>query len=169
MAAGRVATRAPARVVGCHADRILVEDGAADGVEATVTQEDGSTTTLTVEAPTVVVACGSVESPALLLRSGIGGPAVGKHLRLHPAYVVAGIYDEPIEGWRGQIQSLVSDHFAELEDGYGFLIEATGCFPGLWAPPTRGRTARATRSSCRRSAGRRRSSPWRATTARARS
>ena len=43
----------------------------------------------------MVVACGSIESPALLLRSGIGGPAAGKHLRLHPAFVVMGIYDEP--------------------------------------------------------------------------
>ena len=42
-----------------------------------------------------------------------------------------GIYDEPVEGWRGQIQSLVSDAYADLEDGYGFLIEATGMFPGL--------------------------------------
>ncbi len=95
-----------------------------------MTHADGSTTALTVEAPTVVVACGSIESPALLLRSGIGGPAVGKNLRLHPAYVVMGIYDEPVEGWRGQIQSLVSDAFADLEDGFGFLIEATGMFPG---------------------------------------
>ena len=71
-------------VVGARAERILVEDGRATGVQATVTHADGSTTTLTVEAPTVVVACGSVESPALLLRSGIGGPAAGKHLRLHP-------------------------------------------------------------------------------------
>ena len=53
--------------------------------------------TFTVTAPTVVVACGSVESPALLLRSGIGGPAVGKNLRLHPAFAVMGIYDEPID------------------------------------------------------------------------
>ena len=97
-------------------------------------------------APTVVVACGSVESPALLLRCGIGGPAVGKHLRLHPAYVVMGAYDEPVEGWRGQIQSLVSDDFADLEDGCGFLIEATGMFPGLSARPARGRTASTTRS-----------------------
>jgi choline dehydrogenase-like flavoprotein len=80
-----------------------------------------------------VVACGGVESPALLLRSEIGGPAVGKYLRLHPAYAVNGIYDDPVEGWRGQVQSLVSDSFAGLEDGYGFLIEATGIFPGLWS------------------------------------
>jgi choline dehydrogenase-like flavoprotein len=118
-------------VVGCHADRILVEDGRCAGVEATVTHADGSTTALTVNAPTVVVACGSVESPGLLLRSGIGGPAVGQHLRLHPAYLMPGIYDEPVEGWRGQIQSLVSDVYADLEDGYGFLFEATSMHPGI--------------------------------------
>ncbi len=118
-------------VPGCHADRIVAEDGQAKGVEATVTHADGSTTALTVEAPTVVVACGSIESPALLLRSGIGGPAVGKNLRLHPAFVVMGVYDEPVEGWRGQIQSALSDHFFDIEDGCGFLIEATGMFPAL--------------------------------------
>ena len=118
-------------VPGCHADRILTEDGRATGVEATVTHGDGSTTALTVEAPTVVVAAGSIESPALLLRSGLGGPAAGKHLRLHPAFVVMGVYDEPVEGWRGQVQSALSDHFFDVEDGCGFLIEATGLFPAL--------------------------------------
>jgi choline dehydrogenase-like flavoprotein len=118
-------------VVGCRTERVLVEDGRATGVAALVTREDGYTTRLTVAAPDVVVACGSVESPALLLRSGIGGQAVGKNLRLHPAYVVMGVYDEPIEGWSGQIQSLVSDHFQSLEGDHGFLVEATGMFPGL--------------------------------------
>src|SRR5207249_4239100 len=66
---------------------------------------------LVVEAPTVVVACGGIESPALLLRSGIGGPAAGKHLHLHPATVVEGFYEEPIDGWSGQIQSALSDAF----------------------------------------------------------
>ena len=126
------ASDAGARAIpGCRAERIVVEDGRAAGVEAAVAHEDGSTTTLTVRAPTVVVACGSIESPALLLRSGIGGPAVGRHLRVHPAYVVIGAYDEPIEGWRGQIQSLVSDRFAEVEDGFGFLFEATTMHPGM--------------------------------------
>nr|MBA2792918.1 FAD-dependent oxidoreductase [Thermoleophilaceae bacterium] len=118
-------------VVGCQAEKILVEDGAATGVQASVTHADGSITGLTVESACVVVACGAIESPALLLRSGIGGPAVGKNLRLHPAYVVMGVYDEPIEGWSGQIQSLVSDAYEGLEGEYGFLIEATGMYPGL--------------------------------------
>lgn len=120
-------------IVGCHADRILVEDGSATGVQATVTHADGSTTQLTIEAPTVVVACGSIESPALLLRSGIGGPAAGKHLRLHPAAIVNGIYEEPIEAWIGQIQSELSDHFARCDGEHGFLIESIGAMPSVHA------------------------------------
>jgi choline dehydrogenase-like flavoprotein len=120
-------------VVGAQADRILVEDGRATGVEATVAAADGSQTALTVKAPTVVVACGSVESPALLLRSGIGGPAAGKHLRLHPAAVIQGVYEQPIEGWIGQIQSTVSYAFADCEGEHGFLIESAGTFPALLA------------------------------------
>jgi choline dehydrogenase-like flavoprotein len=124
-------------VVGCHADRVLVgDDGRAAGVAATVTGGDGSTTALTIHAPAVVVACGSIESPALLLRSGIGGPAVGKHLRLHPAGIVNGIYDEPIEAWIGQIQSAVSDHFADCEGEWGFLIESLGAMPSIGAAGT---------------------------------
>jgi choline dehydrogenase-like flavoprotein len=120
-------------VVNCHADRVLVAEGRAAGVQATVTHPDGAVTELTVHAPTVVVACGAVESPALLLRSGIGGPAAGKHLRLHPATIVNGIYDEPMDAWDGQIQSEVSDHFADCEGEWGFLIESVGATPVLHA------------------------------------
>ncbi len=120
-------------VVGARAERILVQDGCAAGVQATVTHEDGSTSILTVNAPSVVVACGSIESPALLLRSGIGGPAAGKHLRLHPASVVAGVYEQPIEGWIGQLQSALSDQFNDCEGEHGFLIEAVGVSPAIQA------------------------------------
>ena len=120
-------------VVGCRAERILIEDGRAAGVEATVTHADGSTTTLRVDAPSVVVACGAIESPALLLRSGIGGPAAGKHLRLHPASLVVGVYEQPIEGWIGQIQSALSDQFKQCEGEHGFLIEAAGVTPAILA------------------------------------
>ena len=88
---------------------------------------------LTVEAPTWWWPAARSSRRRCCCARGIGGPAVGKNLRLHPAYVVMGVYDEPVEGWRGQIQSLVSDAYDDLEDGYGFLIEATGMFPGLIA------------------------------------
>ena len=88
---------------------------------------------MTVRAPTVVLAAGAMESPALLLRSGIGGPAVGKHLQLHPAWIVNGVYAEPVESWSGQIQSAVSFGMSHCEEDAGFLIESLTLSPALWA------------------------------------
>ncbi|MDP5182510.1 GMC family oxidoreductase [Blastococcus sp. BMG 814] len=119
-------------VVDCAVDRITTADGRATGVTATVTTPTGSCA-LTVEAPTVVVAAGGIESPAVLLRSGIGGPAVGKNLRLHPAWIVTGVYDEPVEAWHGQIQSAVSFDLSRVVDGGGFLVESLALNPGTWA------------------------------------
>lgn len=123
-------------VVGCRADRILTRDGRAAGVAATVTHTDGTTTALDIDAPRVVVAGGGLGSPALLLRSGIGGPAVGRHLRLHPAYFVGGIHDRPIEGWEGQFQAIASFDFAEEVQGFGFVIESVNAGASLWAAGT---------------------------------
>ena len=75
------------------------------------------------------MACGSIESPALLLRSGIGGPAVGEYLRLHPTGAMTGVYDDPQDWWWGPPQSAISHQFAEGRDGHGFLVE--------WRPPRR--------------------------------
>jgi choline dehydrogenase-like flavoprotein len=79
----------------------------------------------------VVVACGALESPALLLRSGIGGPAVGNYLRLHPAAGVTGLYGQDQEAFKGAPQSGLVDEFANTGDGYGFLIEGVQYTPGL--------------------------------------
>ena len=119
-------------VVGAVCDRVLVEDGRAVGVQGSVSV-DGRSMPMTVRAPAVVVACGGVESPALLLRSGIGGPAVGQHLRVHPAWIVSGEYAEPVDAWNGQIQSIVSFDFAHAYEGSGFLVETLGLSPSLWA------------------------------------
>ena len=120
-------------LVRCRAERILVENGRAVGVEASCTRDDGSTSRVVVRAPQVVVACGALDSPSLLLRSGIGGPACGDYLRLHPATAVGGIYDEPQKIWWGAPQTALSDQFANLEDGYGFLIECSHASPALGA------------------------------------
>src|SRR5262249_54796990 len=111
-------------IVGCAVDRVLVRDGRAAGVAGTVHNQDGTEVELTVEAPVVVVAAGGLESPALLLRSGIGGPAAGRYLRLHPTYFVTGLYDEEVRSWDGQFQATVSFAFTEAVHGSGFLVES---------------------------------------------
>jgi hypothetical protein len=73
-------------IAGCRVERVLVRQGRAVGVEARA----AGGRRVVVRAPTVVVAGGSVESPALLLRSGLDNPNIGRHLHLHPVAVVAG-------------------------------------------------------------------------------
>ena len=111
-------------VVNCRADRVTVEDGRASGVEASWTGPGGRTAQVIVKAAQVVVACGALESPALLLRSGIGGPEVGKHLKLHPGGAIGAVYADDQQAWWGPPQAAYCDEFADTGDGYGFLIEA---------------------------------------------
>jgi len=118
----------------CAAERIVTEDGRAAGVEALYADpHEGRSARVTVRAPRVVVACGSLESPALLMRSAIGGPAVGQNLRLHPTTLCYGSYEEDQRAWWGPPQACVIDQFANVEDGYGFLIEAAQYTTGLAA------------------------------------
>jgi acyl-CoA reductase-like NAD-dependent aldehyde dehydrogenase/choline dehydrogenase-like flavoprotein len=124
--------------VNCRAERILVEGGRAAGVEARWIDPEqagsnGAGARIEVRAPAVVVACGSISSPALLLRSGVGGPAAGEHLRLHPTGAITGVYAEDQRWWWGPPQSAISHQFADLEDGYGFLVESAQATTGLFA------------------------------------
>ena len=123
-------------LAGCRAERVLVDNGRAAGVEAVWVDpegDNGAVTRLTVNAPTVVVACGSIESPALLLRSQIGGPATGDFLRLHPTAAVTAYYDEP-QNWNwGPPQGALSHEFEDTGDGHGFLLEGAQATTGLFA------------------------------------
>jgi choline dehydrogenase-like flavoprotein len=118
-------------VVDCRVDRVLVEHGRAAGVEGTYRDAEGRAARVVVRATQVVLAAGALDTPAILLRSGIGGPAAGDYLRLHPATAVAGVFDEQQRSWWGPPQTGLSDEFADLEDGYGFLVETSHASPGV--------------------------------------
>ncbi len=117
-----------------RADQVCVEDGRTTGVAATWTDPaTGATRSTTVRAKHVVVACGALETPALLLRSGIGGPAVGHHLYLHPSAGIFGVYAEDQRAWWGPPQAAVMDEFRDLGDGYGILVEGSQYYSGVFA------------------------------------
>lgn len=86
---------------------------------------------LTVHAPLVVLAGGAIGTPAILQRSGLGGGAVGKYLRLHPTTAVIGKFSREMYGTAGIPQSALSDHFIRENGDYGFWIECPGLLPGL--------------------------------------
>jgi choline dehydrogenase-like flavoprotein len=123
-------------VTGCRAERILIRQGRAAGVEGWAAGSSGERHRVVVHAPTVVVAGGSVESPALLLRSGLDNPNIGRHLHLHPVAVVAGFYERPIRAWAGSPQTVKTDEFAHLRGAYGFRIEMAPALPGTIASGT---------------------------------
>ena len=99
--------------------RVLVEDGEATGVE--YTDENGATRQVYADA--TVVACGSLSTPQVLMRSGVENPNIGRHLGLHPAQFVFGLFDEPQDA---HMVAPITSHcfdFAADEDG-GFAVEA---------------------------------------------
>ena len=113
---------------GCEAFRLELSHGRVTGVVARVAGGE-----LRVRAPLVALAGGSLLSPALLLRSGVGGDNAGRHLALHPTVAVAGIYDHPVPLWSGVPQSVVSEAFGDLAPAYGFRIECPPALPGILA------------------------------------
>ena len=121
-------------LVRCSADSVLIEHGQAVGVKAKAyNAQTGETHTVTVRAKTVVVAAGALHSPAVLLRSGLENPHIGRHLHLHPTTVSVGLYPEKVNAWQGVLQSAYSDQFVHLDGNYGYKLEAAPGHPGLFA------------------------------------
>ncbi|MGO8949031.1 MAG: GMC family oxidoreductase N-terminal domain-containing protein [Ktedonobacterales bacterium] len=118
-------------VVRCQVDRVLIEAGRVTGVEGWALDETGGARhRVVVRAPLVVISGGSVESPALLLRSGLSNRNIGRHLRLHPVSGMAGLYAEPIQPWKGSLQTVYSPQFAHLRENYGIRLEVMPAHPG---------------------------------------
>jgi len=134
-------------VVGADARRVLIAGGRAAGVEA----RTASGHRLVVRARAVVAAAGAVETPALLLRSGLGGQ-VGHHLRLHPGTAAMGVFDEPVRWWEGTLQARWSAQLRDRLGPYAPVFETVPVHPGLAAAALPWRSAADHRALMRRSA-----------------
>ncbi len=133
------AWRKGARIlVNTRAERVSIEHGRARGVQART--RDGHE--VRVRARAVVVAAGAVHTPALLRRSGLENPNIGRHLRLHPVTGVAGVFEEEIRPWEGVMQAVYSDELADLHGGYGMKLESAPFHPSVLAMYSPWRSAR---------------------------
>jgi choline dehydrogenase-like flavoprotein len=129
---------AGARIVpGATVSRVLLDGGRAAGVEANLADpspDGGPPRRLVVRATQVVVAAGALRTPAVLERSGLGHPALGRHLSVHPVPVVAARFVEPIDMWRGPMQGARCARFLLPERGRStYMIESAPGHPGLLA------------------------------------
>ncbi|HEX9341652.1 MAG TPA: GMC family oxidoreductase [Thermoplasmata archaeon] len=128
------AHRAGARFLfDTRADTIVVRDGAARGVEATY-RGGGRDVPVHVRAGTVVAAGSAVQTPALLLRSGIRFPGVGRGLRQDPTTAVFAEFPHLIRMWAGPMQTIVVHRFQAADEGHhGPWLESAPAHPGLSA------------------------------------
>ena len=115
--------------VETRAERVRIESGSAVGVEAHTRRGQR----VSVRCKTVVVACGAIQTPALLLRSGLRNEHIGRHLHLHPVSNVSGIFPEEVRPWEGTMQAVYSDQFRFLSGNYGVKYETTALQPTIQA------------------------------------
>ena len=112
------AVAAGARIIsGCLVEKVLLHGEQAIGVSGQVIGAPGEPRPrkrrFVVRARRVVLASGAWHTPQILWSSGLGDglPALGHNLTLHPSFRVMARFDEPVEGWRGALQSAHSKAF----------------------------------------------------------
>lgn len=103
----------------CQAVRIDVDGGRARRVHAVaideVTRRRG--VRVTVEADHVCVSASATATAALLLRSQIPDESgqTGQTLRIHPALIAAGDFEEPVRAWEGIPQTVECAEWLDFE------------------------------------------------------
>jgi choline dehydrogenase-like flavoprotein len=136
-------------LTGADVQRVVVEGGRARGVQARLRAPEGarpgdggdalgeregrsrarerSWEALEVSAPRVILAAGTIHTPPLLARNGLGMASgqLGRNLVLHPATAAFALMDEVVDMARGVPQSFYVDEFASQ----GIMFE------GIAGPP----------------------------------
>ncbi|HLJ99001.1 MAG TPA: GMC family oxidoreductase [Streptosporangiaceae bacterium] len=109
----------------CRVTRIVRSaDGRARGIVGRLPHAR-----LLVRAATVVVAAGAIQTPVLLLRSGVRHPMLGRNLSLHPNANVIAYFDEDVTGWHGVHQAFQVREF--IDDG--IILTANNLAPPMLA------------------------------------
>lgn len=86
-----------------------------------------------IKAKRVIVSAGSMQSPLLLLRSGLQNAQIGRNLYVHPVSIVGAVHKEEIRPWDGGILTSVVGEYENLDGkGHGVKLEATNMVPSSW-------------------------------------
>ncbi len=122
----RALERGAQLLTGFKVTRVLTEGERAVGVEGIAEGKK-----LTVKAKVVVLACGTLHTPLLLLSNQLANTStmVGKNLSIHPAAAAVAIFDEEVNPSSTVPQGYAIDHFnAEglMFEGGTIPLELTG-------------------------------------------
>ncbi|MEQ1568908.1 MAG: GMC family oxidoreductase, partial [Myxococcota bacterium] len=117
-----------------RAERIALDPQGRASVVHAVGMERGrdrpTAVKIEITADRVALCGGAINSPALLLRSGLDRGPVGRRTWLHPVVSVLGVYPDRIDGWYGAPQSVTSHQWID-EPELGMFLEAAPVHPML--------------------------------------
>ncbi|KAM0284819.1 hypothetical protein ACHAQH_001740 [Verticillium albo-atrum] len=83
-----------------------------------------------IKAKKVVVSCGSLWSPLVLLKSGLTNRHIGQNLYVHPCNMVGAYWKEEVTPWEGGIITSYCSTFENLDNaGHGVKLEPTCAVP----------------------------------------
>jgi choline dehydrogenase-like flavoprotein len=124
----------------CRIDRLELSGNQVVRARGSILGEDGYTPTgneVVIEAKKFIISAGAINSPAILLRSGLGGAdsPLGRRTFLHPTVGVVGRHKDPVEAYYGAPQSIASHAFADRfgADAAGIFLEAAPVHPVLFS------------------------------------
>lgn len=126
----RAMSRGARLFADCRVERITRQGKRATGVEGYFVRPGGHRgPRLSVRAGVVISACGSIQTPALLWRSGFRSPSgqLGRNLSLHPNAKLVALFDDEVYGWQGVHQAYQVRQFMDA----GILITAINIQPSL--------------------------------------
>ncbi|KAJ6148783.1 hypothetical protein N7497_010765 [Penicillium chrysogenum] len=88
-----------------------------------------------IKAKKVVISAGTLQSPLLLLRSGLNNPQIGRNLYLHPVMGAGAVFNEETHPWEGSALTTVVNEFEDLDgNGHGVKIESVSMMPSVFIP-----------------------------------
>lgn len=114
------------------AEVVEVRDGADRAAVTIMADASGAPIELTVDAEVVVVSAGAVETPRLLLASGIGNQTMGRYLHDHRFVTVLGRTDSPVKPYVGpghSVATLDHVHGSTIPWGGGVLVDLMSLLP----------------------------------------
>ncbi len=125
------------------AQALHVTDGRGSASVRIVADASTTPVELEVRADVVVVAAGAVETPRLLLASGIGNEHMGRHLHDHRFVTIVSTIDPPAKDFLGpghSIATLDHVHGETIPWGGGVMVDLMGILPLTTAadPPVPG-------------------------------
>ncbi|KAI9302017.1 hypothetical protein BJ944DRAFT_270591 [Cunninghamella echinulata] len=113
--------------------RVVIKNKKAVGVECFLKSEDGKPREKRIiHAKKVIVSGGSLQSPGILIRSGLKNKHIGQHLKVHPCINTFGFFNQVVDSHKAAMMTMYTDVVANRDgDHFGAKVESMASHAGL--------------------------------------